>query len=108
MTTNTHEFVTIALESGNFQSLPTKKYLKRKTFEKESPGVIKAQIPGTVDQVLVAVGQCVRKGDTLMILEAMKMLNRIKAPIDGIVNALPVRAGEKVAKNQLLLDIVSH
>ena len=105
MTTYTHEFVTVALESGDFQSLPTKKYLKRKTFEKESPGIIKAQIPGTVDQVLVTVGQCVRKGDTLMILEAMKMLNRIKAPIDGTVGELPSAPGSKVSKNQLLVEL---
>ena len=104
MTTN-HEFVTIALEAGNFESLPTKKHLKRKTFEKASPGVIKAQIPGTVDQIFVTAGQRVAKGDTLMILEAMKMLNRIKAPIDGTIAELPVATGEKVAKNQLLLDL---
>ena len=103
--TTTQEFVTIALESGSFESLPTKKYLKRKAFEKQSPGIIKAQIPGTVDQVLVTVGQHVAKGDTLMILEAMKMLNRIKAPIDGTIAALPVSIGEKVSKNQLLLDL---
>lgn len=105
MTKSTHEFATIALESGDFQSLPTKKYLQRKTFEKESPGIIKAQIPGTVDQVLVAIGQSVRKGDTLMILEAMKMLNRIKAPIDGIVGQLPSAPGSKVSKNQLLVEL---
>ena len=103
--TTTQEFVTIALESGAFESLPTKKYLNRKAFEKESPGIIKAQIPGTVDQVLVTVGQRVAKGDTLMILEAMKMLNRIKAPIDGTVAQLPVPAGNKVAKSQLLIEL---
>ena len=103
--TTTQEFVTIALESGSFESLPTKKYLKRKAFEKESPGIIKAQIPGTVDQVLVTVGQRVAKGDTLMILEAMKMLNRIKAPIDGVVQTIPTTAGAKIAKGQLLLKI---
>ena len=104
MTTN-HEFVTIALESGDFQSLPTKKYLKREAFAKESPGIIKAQIPGTVDQVLVSVGQSVRKGDTLMILEAMKMLNRIKAPVDGTVSQLPASPGSKVSKSQLLVEL---
>ena len=103
--TKNHELVTIALESGNYESLPTKKYLKRKAFEKKSPGLVQALIPGTVDQIFVTPGQRVAKGETLMILEAMKMLNRIKAPVDGIITTLPVATGEKVAKNQQLLDL---
>ena len=103
--TKNHELVTIALESGNYESLPTKKYLKRKAFEKKSPGLVQALIPGTVDQIFVTPGQRVAKGETLMILEAMKMLNRIKAPVSGTVKDVPTTSGDKVTKGQLLMTV---
>ena len=62
-------------------------------------------IPGVVAEVDTQVGTAVKKGDTLMILEAMKMLNRIKAPQDGTVKAISVAAGEKVTKGQVLIEI---
>jgi len=67
--------------------------------------VIKALIPGVVGEISTAVGKAVKKGDTLMILEAMKMFNRIKAPMDGVIKTLPLTAGEKVTKGQTLIEI---
>ena len=62
-------------------------------------------IPGVVAEIDTKVGNAVKQGDTLMILEAMKMLNRIKAPTDGTVKAIRVAAGEKVVKEQVLIEI---
>jgi pyruvate carboxylase len=69
------------------------------------PRVIKAVIPGVVAEIDTRVGKTVRQGDTMMILEAMKMLNRIKAPQDGTVKVIRVAAGEKVAKGQVLMEL---
>ena len=69
------EFRTIALESGTYETRVTKKFTQRKPYEKNNPGIIKALIPGVVAEVDTQVGTAVKKGDTLMILEAMKMLN---------------------------------
>ena len=99
------EFRTIALESGTYETRVTKKFTQRKPYEKNNPGTIKALIPGVVAEVDTQVGTAVKKGDTLMILEAMKMLNRIKAPQDGTVKAISVAAGEKVTKGQVLIEI---
>ena len=99
------QFCEIALENGTYEARPTKKFLRRKPFEKQDPGVIKALIPGVVAEIGTEVGKAVQKGDTLMILEAMKMLNRIKAPVDGQVKAIAVAAGEKVTKGQVLIEI---
>ena len=104
MSTN-ETLVQIALESGTYEALPTKKFTQRKLFAKPGAGVIQALIPGTIEQIGVTVGQSVTQGETLMILEAMKMLNRIKAPISGTIKAIPVAVGEKVTKGQLLLEI---
>ena len=99
------EFRTITLESGTYETRVTKKFTQRKPYEKNNPGIIKALIPGVVAEVDTQVGTAVKKGDTLMILEAMKMLNRIKAPQDGTVKAISVAAGEKVTKGQVLIEI---
>ena len=95
----------IELESGTYDTRLTKKFLQRKVFEKQDPRVVKATIPGVIECVETAVGKAVRSGDMLIILEAMKMHNRIRAPQDGTVKVLCVAAGDKVVKGQVLLEI---
>jgi biotin carboxyl carrier protein len=64
---------------------------------------IRAPMPGKVLEVLVAPGDHVADGDGLLILEAMKMENRLAAPADGVVEALHVAPGDMVAGGQLLV-----
>lgn len=99
------QFSEIALESGTFESLTTKKFAQRKLFEKQDPKVIKARIPGAIESISAQVGMSVYTGDTLMILEAMKMHNRIKAPLSGKVKAIRVAPGDKIVKGQVLLEL---
>ena len=95
----------IALENGTYETRLTKKFMQRKPYEKHDPRIIKALSPGVAAEIDTQVGKSVRQGDTLMILEAMKMLNRIKAPLDGVVKAIRVASGEKVTKGQVLIEI---
>ncbi len=62
-----------------------------------------APMPGMVLKLVVAVGDSVKKGDSLIVLEAMKMENNIKAAGDGIVSEIAVAPGDKVEKNQVLI-----
>jgi len=64
---------------------------------------IKAPMPGMVLSVNVTVGQQVKKGDALLVLEAMKMENMIKSTTDGIVKTLLIAKGDIVEKNQVLI-----
>lgn len=64
---------------------------------------VKAPMPGLVLNVLVAEGEEVKKGDSLLVLEAMKMENMIKSPADGIVKKVTIKAGDKVEKNEVLI-----
>jgi biotin carboxyl carrier protein len=64
---------------------------------------IKAPIPGLVVKTPVAVGQQVERGETLIILEAMKMENELRAPRAGVVREIRVQAGDQVNLGQLLL-----
>ncbi|MFN5318732.1 MAG: acetyl-CoA carboxylase biotin carboxyl carrier protein subunit [Bacteroidia bacterium] len=64
---------------------------------------LKAPMPGLVLRVTVNEGEAVNKGDTLLVLEAMKMENSIKSPGDGTVSKIMVKPGQAVEKNQLLV-----
>ena len=66
---------------------------------------VKAPLPGVVTKVLVAAGQAVKKGDTVLVLEAMKMENNITAECDGSVTGICVAAGDSVMEGTTLLTI---
>jgi len=64
---------------------------------------MKAPMPGMVLKVFVYEGTVVKKGDNLLVLEAMKMENIIKAPADVVVKSIKIKPGDKVEKNQILM-----
>lgn len=66
---------------------------------------VKAPMPGLVIDIMVEAGQEVKKGDPLLILEAMKMENVIKSPADATISAIPVAKGESVEKGKILLNL---
>lgn len=65
---------------------------------------LKAPMPGMVLSIPVQEGQAVKKGDTLIVLEAMKMENALKAPHDAIIGAIKAEAGKPVEKGAVLLS----
>jgi biotin carboxyl carrier protein len=65
---------------------------------------IKAPMPGMVLNVLVKEGDVVKKGDALIVLEAMKMENILKSPAEGTVKRVVAQKGTAVEKNQLLIQ----
>ncbi len=71
----------------------------------DAGGGLTAPMPGAVLTTDVAAGDTVKKGDLLIILEAMKMEHRITAPRDGTVEAIHVETGEQVANGQLLVTL---
>ena len=64
---------------------------------------VKSPLPGSVIKVLVAEGQAVKKGDTLLTLESMKMENAIMAEADGTVKQIAVTPGQNVMQDDLLI-----
>ncbi len=64
---------------------------------------VKSPLPGSVIKVLVSEGQAVKKGDTLLTLESMKMENAIMAEADGTVKQIAVSAGQNVMQDDLLI-----
>lgn len=65
---------------------------------------IKAPMPGLIFDIKVQVGDQVKKGDPVLVLEAMKMENILKSPGDGEVKEIKVKKGASVEKNQVLIQ----
>lgn len=68
-------------------------------------GELTAPMPGQIRAVNVSEGDAVTKGQTLMVLEAMKMEIRVQAPMDGTVKKLSVKQGQTVEREQILIEI---
>lgn len=66
---------------------------------------VNAPMAGTINNVKVAVGQAVKKGDVLCVLEAMKLENDIVCPCDGTVSAVLVTKGQAVTSGQKIIVI---
>lgn len=67
---------------------------------------IAAPMPGLIVGLAVEAGQEIRRGDSVLTLEAMKMENVIKSPVDGTVSVVHVKAGDSVDKNQRLVSFI--
>ncbi len=74
------------------------------TLNSKKINEIKAPMPGLVLDIKVSEGSVVKKGDVLLVLEAMKMENNLKSPSDGIVKKIVAKKGTAVEKNQLLIS----
>ena len=66
---------------------------------------VEAPMPGTIIDIKVSSGNAVKTGDTLLILEAMKMENNIVAPSDGTVAGIHVNKGDSVEAGQILITL---
>lgn len=64
---------------------------------------IKAPMPGLILDIMVKQGQAIKKGDPVLVLEAMKMENILKSPGDGTIKSIAAKKGDTVAKSQVLV-----
>ena len=71
----------------------------------KNPGLIFAEMQGTIMETMTKQGKKVKKGDSLFVLEAMKMENVITSPIDGVIKTFNITKGQAVKKDDLLVEI---
>ncbi len=102
---NMGEYSELFISSGKFTTEITNKFEKRKFWEGHDPKKIYNVIPGTVIDVLVKKGQNVKKGETILILEAMKMQNLITMPFDGKIKSIHVKPDDKLPRSFLMIEI---
>ncbi len=97
-----HDGVYNILTEGDLFKIEVIDELKKKMMERRGGGaaegkqIIKSEMPGAIIDVKVNVGDEVKEGDVLLILEAMKMQNEIRSPKDGEVKEVFVKAGENI------------
>ncbi len=73
--------------------------------DKDVAGEVGATLSGSVVKLLVEKGSSVKKGDPVIVTEAMKMETTITAPMDGIVSEIHVKAGQRIESGDLLMVI---
>jgi biotin carboxyl carrier protein len=95
----------LVINGTKYRTRLNQKFEKRKTYRNPDPKKIASAIPGTVIKICVEEGQEVKAGEQMLILEAMKMKNRIVFHTGGTVKALHVREGEKIPKDYLMLEL---
>jgi len=93
------------INTSLYQTRISEKFKNRKSYKPADPKIILSFIPGTVLNIFVAQGDSVKKGDDLMILDAMKMQNKLKCPMDGTVKSIAVVKGAKVSKGTVLIEL---
>ncbi len=96
---------TLIIDGDKYRTRYNSKFENRKTWKNPNPKRVTSSIPGTILKVFTKVGEEVKKGDPILILEAMKMKNKIVFPIDGKVKSIKVKEGEKVPKDHLMLEL---
>ena len=101
------EYVDFVVTARKYKPLLTAKYKSRPMWYKPSAGDVVSHLPGTIIKIMVEEGQAVEAGQLLLIHEAMKMQNRVVAPISGVVVELNVKEGDKITKNHLMVKIES-
>jgi len=95
----------IVLEDTVYETQLTKKFLNRKKYRPKDKSLVLSYIPGTIRQIFVKQEQRIKRGDSLLILEAMKMKNEIKAEYSGVVKMIAVKENQMVPKNEILIEL---
>jgi biotin carboxyl carrier protein len=95
----------LIIEGSKYKTQLTKKYLNRKNWEAPDPKKLYSYIPGTILKIMVEEGQSVSELDEVIILEAMKMRNRITVPVSGVIKKVYIKEGERVPKGELMLEL---
>ena len=96
---------TLNINSILYKTRLSRKFINRKPYLKPDERIILSFIPGTVLDIMVSEGQKVKAGDDLMILDAMKMQNKLKSAVDGTIGKIFVSRGNKVSKGTKLIGM---
>jgi len=105
MGTNENKWDSLNINCTTYKTRLNRKFLEKAPYAPPDLSKVISFIPGTVLEILVKTGDILKEGDYLIVLEAMKMKNRLKSPVAGRVRSINIKVGEKVPKGALLLEI---
>ena len=101
----TPELVDFAVTARKYKTQLTSKYKSRKVWIEPNPYEIQSFIPGTIIQISIKEGDIVKEGDPLLILEAMKMQNRIEMPFTAKIKKINVSLGVRIPKDTVMIEL---
>jgi len=101
----TEQYKTLIVHSAVYKTEYTRKYENRIKWEKPDENKLLSFIPGTIVGIHAKEGQKLKEGDTILILQAMKMHNKVQMPFDGKIVKLYVSEGEKIPKYHLMVEV---
>ena len=94
----------LVIQGDTYMTRLTRKYMGRQKWIKPDQKKVKSFIPGTVRQVLVKPGDRVKAGDKILVLEAMKMMNTIYAPLSGKIKSVLIKEGDRLPKGSVMIE----
>ncbi|HZL10876.1 MAG TPA: biotin/lipoyl-containing protein [Prolixibacteraceae bacterium] len=95
----------IIVHSAKYETTYTKKYINRKVWAEPNFNHINSYIPGTIIDILVKEGQVLNGGDSIVILQAMKMYNDVQMPFKGKIVKIHIEKNQMIPKNFLMIEI---
>ncbi len=93
------------LNGVEYKTQLTQKWINRKKWEEPNPYLLTSHIPGTIMHIEVKEGQAVEEGESLLILQAMKMNNQLTAHFSGKIKKICVNVGDKIPKGALMIEM---
>ena len=105
MTEGSAQFESLLVDETIYTTKLTAKYKNRKPWSPPDNRKVTAFLPGTVMQILVEKGDCVKEGQTVVKFEAMKMVNNVQTMVAGKVKDVYVKAGDKFPKGFVLVEL---
>ena len=100
----TPELKELVIQGDTYFTNFTRKYMGRKTWIKPDKKKVISFIPGTIRQVLVRPGDDVKADEKILVMEAMKMMNSIHAPMTGKIKSVLVKEGDCLPKGSVLME----
>jgi len=98
-------FNTLIIEGVRYRTRLTPKYENRGGWITPNENLITSIIPGTIVEVLVVEGQTIKEGESLLILESMKMRNEVISPRNAIVKTVYVKDNEIIPKSHVMIEL---
>ncbi|MEG0796275.1 MAG: acetyl-CoA carboxylase biotin carboxyl carrier protein subunit [Odoribacter sp.] len=93
------------LNGVEYKTQLTQKWINRRKWEEPNPYMLYSHIPGTILHIEVKEGQQVEEGEVLLILQAMKMSNKLTAPFAGKIKTISIKVGDRIPKGTLMIEM---
>jgi biotin carboxyl carrier protein len=99
------EWKDLIIQGAVYKTTFTRKFEQRVNWEAPNDNMLYSFIPGTIIDIFVKPKQKLKEGDTILLLEAMKMQNQVRMPFDGEIVNINVKKDEVIPNRYLMVEI---